>query len=93
MAAATTFYYSVLFASLNLAFQNFFSYSKLISYVFFAFIGLYYVSISYIFLKNDLWNRNASIIQVQVNLLIKNWSVFLHYMYAFNIKSTGYNES
>lgn len=67
----------VLFASLNLAFQHFFSYSKLISYVFFAFIGLYYVSISYIFLKNDLWNRNASIIQVQKhNLLIKNWSIF-----------------
>lgn len=62
---------------LALVFNHYFVYFRLIGHVFFTIIGLYYVSLSYVLLKNKLWNKQASIIHIQKqNTLIKNWSLF-----------------
>jgi AraC-like DNA-binding protein len=52
-------------------------YYNQIGYVIFILIGAYYFSISYILLKNQVWNRKTTVINIQKqNTIIKNWTIF-----------------
>lgn len=52
-------------------------YYNQIGYIIFILIGAYYFSISYILLKNQVWNRKTTIVNIQKqNTIIKNWTIF-----------------
>jgi len=52
-------------------------YHNQIGYLSFITIGIYYFTISYILLKNQVWNRKTTIINIQKqNTVIKNWTIF-----------------
>jgi AraC-like DNA-binding protein len=52
-------------------------YYNQIGYIIFILIGAYYFSISYILLKNQVWNRKTTVVNIQKqNTIIKNWTIF-----------------
>lgn len=71
------FVFPILFGLVNLVLLNFITFPKQLRYLIFISIGIYYVYLSYILLKKELWNRKASINYIQKqNTLIKKWSIF-----------------
>jgi len=85
------FIFPVLLVLLNLAAKRFlilmvppFWIKLFFSLVFEAYI-IYYNTISYIFLKKKIWNKEPDLIHIKQNRVLKRWAFFIFYLYCLII--------